>query len=165
MNTPSRRNQLDAQADSLIRYFQKRAKKGDPEARVDWLYAPALVPAGAWDSEEQLARVMRRAKDRGALLSPPFEIAYVYARPPVWTCEPTEWVRDRAQIAELTREVGAQERWVRITTPVDPVNANVAGGVVMSVGAAIKVLTARSPDAEPIKDAVLDRIDKAGIAN
>lgn len=161
---PDRRSQKDRQADNLIKYFEQRAKRGNPEARRDWLYAPALVPGGAWNSDELLDEVIRHAKDRGAEREPRFELVYVYRRPPVWTCEPTEWVRDRAQIMELKREYGAHERWERCV-PANSVNAGVAGGAMLTLSAAQSVLEARSPEAEPVNDPVLARIDAQGIAN
>jgi hypothetical protein len=159
-----RRSKLDVQADSLIHYFRKRAQRGYPESRRDALYGPARIPPGG-DSDSQLDEVIRHTKDRGSKLEPVFELVYVYARPPVWTCEPTQWVRDRALIEELKREAGGQRRWVRIATPVDSVVSGVAGGVLMSVEAGYKILAARSSDEEPVGDLVLARIDAQGIAN
>src|SRR5215471_4392177 len=151
-----RNSRLDAAAKNLIQYFQQRASRGYPEARRDWLYGPAHVPGGHWAMDELLSVVIRRAKDIGAEMVPAFELIYVYEKPPVWTCDPTMWVRDRAHVMELSREIGAQERWAAVAQ--DPVNAQVAAATVASLDAAMKMLEARSSSIVPSNDAVITRI-------
>src|SRR5215203_6152460 len=115
--------QIDASAKNLIKYFQKQAKRGYPEARRDWLYAPAYVPGGAWNAEQLLDDVIRRAKDLGAETG--FELIYVYNRPPCWTCEPSDYIRNKAEYMEFTRELSAMERWA-LTSPRGSLNEALA---------------------------------------
>lgn len=152
-----RRSRLDAQADGVIRYFERRAKRGYFEAHRTFLYAPAMIPPGTWNADEWLDVVIRRAKDLGADAAPPFELVPVYARAGWWTCQPSVWVRDWALIMELRRESGAQERWSRIAA--DRVVSQVAASNVATLDAGAQMLIARSPEAEPSSDPVLTRID------
>lgn len=48
---------LNSQADDLIKWWKRRAKRGYPEVRRDWMFTPARINAGAWDAESRLEEV------------------------------------------------------------------------------------------------------------
>lgn len=154
----TRPNRLDVAANSLIRYFERRAQRGRPEARRDWLYGPAHVPGGAWNMDELLDQVIRRAKDIGALMVPPFELVYVYDRPPCWTCRASAYVRDVNQAAELLREITAERRLER-SAPAGSYNKQLAQGCVASLSATRTMLMVQINATDPTQDSVLRRID------
>ena len=155
---------IDVAADSLTRYFQQRQRRGFPEARRDWLYAPAYVPGGAWDADQQLDNVIRRAKDRGVAIG--FEIWYVYDRPPVWTCEPSDYIRQKAVVMPIKGQATAEER-LTDTLPSASALALVTAGLAASLRAAELMVDAMGPAfGPPANDPVLNRIDAIpGLAN
>lgn len=156
-----RASRQDAAALSLIAYFRKRAKRGNPEARRDWLYGPAHIPPGTWDQEAMLDDVIRRAKDIGA--EDGFELIYVYDRPPVWTCEPSDYVRDKSQEMSIKRQSGETARTERIS-PAGSHNEIIANANHVNLEAGRRML--RVPSTPPSGDLVIARIDAIpGLAN
>ncbi len=79
----------------------------------------------------------------------------------IWTCDPSDYVRDKAQDMEFKREITAQERWMRIS-PAGSHNAHLAAANVSTLRAAQSMLNV--PDQAPVSDPVLVRIDSMGIA-